>query len=69
MVSKITVCNNVAVLFPKLSNGSHGFVYNVHKPVMTTTDTNDELMKESKLDLHYKIIFSFQNNLKIIQKL
>ena len=58
MVSEITACNNVAVLFPKLSNGMHGFVYNVHKPVMTTPDIKHDLMKETKLDLAYtKYIF------------
>ena len=45
MVSEITACNNVAVLFPKLSNGMHGFVYNVHKPVMKTPGTKHDLMK------------------------
>ena len=69
MVSEITACNNVAVLFPKLSNGMHGFVYNVHKPVMTASDTKHDLMKESKLDLDYKkYIFiqeSPENNSKV----
>ena len=51
IVSEITTCNNVAVLFPKFSNGIHGFVYNVHKPVMTTPYTKHVLMKEPKLDL------------------
>ena len=58
MVSEITACNNVALLFPKSSDGMHGFVYNVHKPVMKTPDTKHDLMKESKLDLTYtKYIF------------
>ena len=69
MVSEITACNNVAVLFPKLSNGMYGFVYNVHKPVMTASDTNHDLMKESKLDLAYTnyiyIQESRENNSKV----
>ena len=57
MVSEITAWNNVAVLFPKLSDGMYGFVYNIHKPVMKTPDTKHDLMKESKLDLaHTKYI-------------
>ena len=39
MVSEITVCNNIAVLFPIFSNGMYGFVYNIHKSVMKTPDT------------------------------
>ena len=69
MVSEITACNNVAVLFPKSSNGIHGFVYNEHKPVMMASDTKHDLMKESKLDLAYtKYIFireSPENNSKV----
>ena len=58
MVSEITACNNVVVLFPKLSNCMHDFVYNIHKPVMTTPATKHDLMKESKLDFAYtKYIF------------
>ena len=30
MMSEITTFNNVAILYPKFSNGMHGFVYNVH---------------------------------------
>ena len=69
MVSEITACNYVTVLFPKLSNGMYGFVYNVHKPVMTASDTKHDLMMESKLDLAYtKYIFireSPENNSKV----
>ena len=58
MVREITACNDVTVLFPKSSNGIHDFVYNVHKPVMTASDTKQDLMKELNLDLAYtKYIF------------
>ena len=69
MVNEITVFNNVVVLYIKFSNVMHGFVYNVHQPVMKTPDTKHDLMKESKLDLAYTnyiyIQKSLENNSKV----
>ena len=69
MVIEITAFNNVAVLYPKLSNNIYGFVYNIHWQGMKTLDIKHDLMKKSKLDLAYTnypyIWESYDNNSKV----
>ena len=53
MHSEICAFDNVVVMFPLRQYGSHGFVYNIHAPVMKTPETKHSLMKEKKLDVSY----------------
>lgn len=53
MHSEICAFNNVVLMHPVRQDGSPGFVYNIHHPVLKTPETKHSLIQETNLDLSY----------------